>query len=127
MENNTMEIRHLPEIQAIAEYLRNMTFKRKAFGGVDTEDVLDHFSQVTLQYEAVISAFLAQSKDAARQDADMQARLARAEQENAQWDQYCRSLIQWHEGSIAQMRAHNDRMQRQLTALWGGGNTQGWS
>ena len=66
-------------------------------------------------------------RHAARQSADTQARSKRAEQESAQWDQNYRNLIQWHEGCIAQMRARNDRMQRQLTALWGGGNPQRWS
>ena len=55
-----MEIRQMPAIQEIAEYLRNMTFKRKWFGGCDLEDVLDHFSDVTQKYELVISTLLMQ-------------------------------------------------------------------
>jgi len=61
METNA-DIRQMPEIQAIAEYLRNMHFKRKLLGGVDPENVLDHFMQVTLQYEAILSVHVAREE-----------------------------------------------------------------
>ena len=127
MEKNTTDVRHIPEIQAIAEYLRGMTFKRKVFGGADPEDVLDHFSIVTLQYEAVVSACLMQNGDYAQLISGLEDRLAQMEQENAQWDHYCRSLIRWHEGNAAQLRAHNEQAQRQIMALWAGPDRQRWS
>jgi len=68
-------LRQLPEIQNIAEYLRNMEFRKKAFGGVDVESVLEHFSAVTLQYEAIISAFMQQADVYARRLAESQALL----------------------------------------------------
>ncbi|MDR2686281.1 MAG: hypothetical protein LBB75_00890 [Oscillospiraceae bacterium] len=68
-------LRQLPEIQNIAEYLRGMEFRKKFFGGVDAESVLEHFSAVTLQYEAVISAFMRQAEDYARRLAEAQALL----------------------------------------------------
>ena len=71
----TNALRQLPEIQNIAEYLRNMTFRKKLFGGVDAESVLEHFSAVTLQYEAIISAYMQQADVYARRLAEAQALL----------------------------------------------------
>jgi len=80
----------MPEIQSIAAYLRQMQFKRKAFGGCDEESVLDHISQITLQYEAVVSALLLSTEQSARQIAALQAQLeqyrqAQADQAQAIW------------------------------------------
>ena len=86
------DLRELPEIQNIAEYLRGMTFRKKAFGGYDIESVYEHFSAVTLQYEAIISAYMRQVDQYARQLAELQARAAPAvpaapqpQQQPAQW------------------------------------------
>jgi len=129
MEQNTADIRHTPEIQAIVEYLRNMKFKRKVFGGVDTESVLDHFSQVTLQYEAVISAYLAQCGEQARQIAALQSSLARAGQETAAIDNYCKQLAQWYESENARLREQlvwrQSSGQKQAAAFYAGAE-QGW-
>ena len=80
MELNS-NLRHMPEIQNIAAYLREMTFRHKAFGGCDEESVLDHISNVTLQYEAVLSMLLTRGDQAARQVAALQSALAQAEQD----------------------------------------------
>ncbi|MCL2494203.1 MAG: hypothetical protein FWE98_00930 [Oscillospiraceae bacterium] len=86
MKDELKELRHLPEIQNIAEYLRKMEFRRKLFGGVDPESVLEHFSAVTLQYEAVVSAFMRQAADSARRLAEAEARLRAGDAQSArQW------------------------------------------
>jgi len=71
----TKALRQLPEIQNIAEYLRGMEFRKKFFGGVDAESVLEHFSAVTLQYEAIISAYMRQADDYARRLVEAEALL----------------------------------------------------
>ena len=71
----TNALRQLPEIQNIAEYLRTMEFRKKFLGGVDAESVLEHFSAVTLQYEAIISAFMQQADAYARRLAQAEALL----------------------------------------------------
>ena len=60
-----VELRQMPEIQKIAKYLQTMSFKRRLFGGCDTENVLDHFAVVTEQYETIILTILAQQADSA--------------------------------------------------------------
>jgi len=75
----TNALRQLPEIQNIAEYLRGMEFRKKLFGGVDVESVLEHFSAVTLQYEAVISAYMRQADDYARRLAEARVLLQDSE------------------------------------------------
>jgi len=102
MEQNTAEIRNLPEIQVIAEYLRNMKFRRKLFGGCDEASVLDHIEKITLQYEAILSAHAAQREDDARELAELRARLARSEQENAAWNSYYRELVAWYDAMARQ-------------------------
>ena len=84
-------LRQLPEIREIASYLRNMTFKRKVFGGCDPESVLNHLYQVTAQYETIISSLLAQGGNA-RQVRELQARLDRAQRDNA--------MVRWYEESV---------------------------
>lgn len=118
MQQNIMDVRNMPEIQAIAEYLRSMTFKRKAFGGADPENVLDHFTNVTLQYEAVVSACLTQIDEQVRQITELGAGKMQLVRENAEWQKYCRDLAQWHEVSVTQLRAHNDQMNQQLMTPW---------
>ena len=118
MEQNTMDIRQMPEIQAIAEYLRNMKFKRKRFGGVDPESVLDHFSEITLQYEAIVSAYAMQCGRHAAQSVEFQSRIARMEREHAAYEAYYRELIQWYEGTNAYLKTHNEELQRQVATLW---------
>ena len=113
----TTDIRHIPEIQAIAAYLRNMEFKRRLFGGIDTEDVLDQVSDITLRYEAVISSYVAQCRQHSRQAAEWQDALAYTQQENAAMDQYYRELVQWHEGRAAWLQTHNDQLQREAMYL----------
>ena len=101
----TMELRQMPEIQVIAAYLRSMTFKKKTFGGCDTESVLDHFAAVSQQYEAILSAFLAQNQQNAFQIVTLQNMLAQKQQEDAvqAWQQ--QELVQWYEGTIAALQA----------------------
>ena len=107
----------MPEIQAIAEYLRHMTFKRRAFGGVDTENVLDHFSCVTLQYEAILSDYLARNREAARQIAGLQMELEQVRQKNMALNQYYRDLIWRHEEANVYLKTQNDWMQQQSMSL----------
>ena len=121
------DIRHLPEIQAIAEYLRNMEFKRKLIGGVSADDVLSHFSIITLQYEAVISACMAQSEEYVQQNTGLRSRISQLERDNAAWDQYCQDLKRWYEKNAAQQKAHNDQMQQQAMAQWAAMEQRKWA
>ena len=114
MERNTNDLRYIPEILAIAEYLQNMKFKHKMFGGVSTESVLDHFSQVTLQYEAIVSAYLAQCGEQTLQIAGLQGELERARQETAAGDAYCKRLAQWYEEAAARLREQNGQLRQLL-------------
>jgi len=77
------ELRQMPEIQNIAAYLRDMTFRKKAFGGCDTESVFEHFSVVTQMYEAIICAYMQQVDQYARQLGELQARPGHREGEYA--------------------------------------------
>jgi hypothetical protein len=79
-----------------------MTFRRKTFGGCDTESVLDHFVTVSQQYEAILSAFLAQNQQNACQIVTLQNMLAQKQQEDALQQQ---ALVQWYEGAIAALQA----------------------
>ena len=83
----TNELQQMPEIQNIAEYLRNMKFRKKTFGGCDAESVLEHFAAVSQMYEAIICANKQQVDQYARQLAALQARCAAKEEEQAaqQW------------------------------------------
>lgn len=48
------EIYLMNDMQEIAEYLKQMKFKKKIVGGCDKESVLDHFEEVTHKYEKII-------------------------------------------------------------------------
>jgi len=72
--DDVKELRQMPEIQNIAEYLRGMTFRKKTFGGYDIESVYEHFSAVTQMYEAIISAYVEQVDRYARELAVFQVR-----------------------------------------------------
>ena len=69
MKLRTDDIRQWPEINTIAEYLRNMEFKKKLFG-CDRENVLDHFLEVTKKYEAIISALFQELKRPLQEPSD---------------------------------------------------------
>ena len=127
MEQNPSDVRQIPEMQAIANYLQGMTFKRKPVGGVDADSVLQHFSQVAQQYEAIIADCLTRSRAYTQQAAGLQARLAQNEQENAAWDQYYRELAQWHESASAQLSEQNERLLRETMALQAAAGQQRWS
>ena len=130
MELNIANVRNMPEILAIVEYLQNMKFKRKVFGGVDSENVLDHFSQVTLQYEAIVSAYMAQCEQQAKEIVEQQFRLAETEQSNAAdtaWNQYYKDLVQWYEETNAGLQAQNKQMQQQLVTLWADRDRSRWN
>lgn len=114
MELNMEVIRRMPEIQAIAEYLRNISFKRRVFGGVDTEDVLDKLSDVSLQFEAIISVCMAQCKQHADRIFPLELQITQMEQES----EYYRELAQWHEGNTTWLQAQNDQLRQQANALW---------
>jgi len=85
------ELRQMPEIQNIAEYLRGMSFRKKAFGGCDVESVYEHFSTVTQMYEAIICGCMEQADINARQLAEFEVRhtqeeaAAAPQQEPPQW------------------------------------------
>ena len=67
------DFRQIAEIQRIAEYLSGMKFRKRLVGGVDEDSVLEHFSAVTLQYEAIISAYMQQADANARRLAEAQS------------------------------------------------------
>lgn len=90
-----MELRQMPEIQNIAEYLRNMEFKKKAFGGCAVESVLEHFSAVTQQYESIISAYMLQAQKQAQQTAILQGQLKQKERELATATAKLQEVMQW--------------------------------
>ena len=71
------DIRQIPEIQEIASYLRSMTFKKKVFGGCNTENVLDHFAELTQKYEVILNSLLMQTDWQARRITELQLELAR--------------------------------------------------
>jgi len=76
-----MELRQIPEIQKITEYLRDMEFKKKKFGGYSLESVLDHFDKITLMYERYITKLLDQITWQAEQNAAVQAEIMSRQQE----------------------------------------------
>ena len=115
MEQNT-ELRCMPEIQAIAEYLRGMKFKKKLMGGCSTESVLDHLSAITLQYEAIISAGLARERKQTQQIAQLSTELAWVRQENSANAEHQRRMTEWYEETIAWLQAQSNALQQQLAA-----------
>jgi len=121
-----MELRHVPEILAIVEYLQNMEFRRKVFGGIDVESVLDHISEITLQYDAILSNSDEQYNEQARQVAMLEATMAQAERDNAARDSHYRELIEWYENANAWLRAQNDQLYQQAMALWAEAEQSRW-
>jgi len=115
MEQNT-ELRGKPEIQAIAEYLRGMKFKKQLMGGCRTESVLDHLSAVTLQYEAIISAGLARERRQASQITQLEAELSWVRQEQNAGAEHQRRITEWYEENIAWLQAQTNALQQQLAA-----------
>ena len=103
MELNTMELRHTPEILAIVEYLQGMKFKRRVIGGIDVESALDHISEITLQYDALLSACGRENREQARQIVVLEGMLEQ---------------IEWFENANAWLRAQNDQLYQQAVALW---------
>jgi|GEM_PF-5832819 len=115
MEQNT-ELRGMPEIQAIAEYLRGMKFKKQLMGGCSMEGVLDHLSAITLQYEAVISAGLARERRQAYQITQLEAELSWVRQEHNAGAEHQRRVTEWYEENIAWLQAQSSALQQQLAA-----------
>jgi len=115
MEQNT-ELRSMPEIQAIAEYLRGMKFKKQLMGGCGMESVLDHLSAITLQYEAIISAGLARERRQACQITQLEAELAWVRQEHNAGTEHQRRITEWYEENIAWLQAQANALQQQLAA-----------
>ena len=116
----------MPEILAIVEYLQGMKFKRRVFGGVDVESVLDHISEITLQYDAILSNSDEQYNEQARQVAMLEATMAQAERDNAARDSHYRELIEWYENANAWLRAQNDQLYQQAMALWAEAEQSRW-
>jgi len=119
----TNALRQLPEIQNIAEYLRNMVFRKKIFGGVDVESVLEHFSVVTLQYEAIVSAYMRQADDYARRLVETEALLrGKQAQRAAPAQQPAPQPQPWYGGAPAYPQPQQPMQPQQLYASqdpWG--------
>ena len=70
------QIRNLPEIQAIAQYLRDMKLKKNLFGGCDKESVLDCILEVTKKYEAILVELFTRQERKDREIAFLQSELS---------------------------------------------------
>jgi len=70
------QIRNLPEMQAIAQYLRDMNLKKNLFGGCDKESVLRCILEVTKKYEAILVELFAQQERKDREIAFLQSELS---------------------------------------------------
>lgn len=127
MDLNNVELRHVPEILAIVEYLQGMEFKRRGFGGVDLESVLDHISMITLQYDAILSKCDEQYCEQVRQAAMLEAALAQAERHNAARDSYNRELVQWYTNANASLQAQYDQLYQQVMVLWAEAEQSRWA
>ncbi|MCL2884375.1 MAG: hypothetical protein FWF49_02670 [Oscillospiraceae bacterium] len=103
----------IPQLKEIEEYLRHMAFKKKAFGGCDTEDVLDHFSAITQKYEALISALMLQYGQYPQQVTALQAALAAQEQTSAQQVAALQAQIAGQQQAAQQVMALQAQMEEQ--------------
>ena len=105
----------LLEIHGVAnvtEYLRNMEFSRKLFGGCDYQEVWEHFAQVTSRYNNIILSLLPM-REQAMQAFELQDRLAQMEYEYEMLNHYCNQLRQWCE----HQQAENIQLKREAAAL----------
>ena len=68
------------DTREIADYLKNMSFKKKAIGGCDQEDVLDKFEDVTLLYQKILKDMDAKLEQATQVAEDAAAEIAQAKQ-----------------------------------------------
>jgi hypothetical protein len=114
-ESMTMRLRKMPEILEIADYLRELTFKHRVFGGCDENDVLDRISDITLKYEAVISSLLRQCDEL---EFAPHPELARLERERNSYESYYQNLVWQYEEANAHLRAQNAQLQHNNAALW---------
>jgi len=112
-----MELRQMPEIQKIAEYLRSMTFKKKLIGGCDTESVLDHFSVVTEKYENIILSILAQYGQHTQQNAVLQSELSQRKQMDVNIANRMREIINQYDRVIDSLYQQRDQQARQISML----------
>jgi len=112
-----MELRQMPEIQKIADYLRSMTFKKKLIGGCDTESVLDHFSVVTEKYENIILSILAQYGQHTQQNAVLQSELSQRKQMDVNIANRMKEIINQYDRVIDSLYQQRDQQARQISML----------
>ena len=87
------QVRQLPEIEAIEQYLREMQFKKKLIGGCTEESVLDCFAEVTKKYEAILVMLFAQQERKDCEIASLHRELTKQAQETPQ--DYADVLASW--------------------------------
>ncbi|MCL2107184.1 MAG: hypothetical protein FWH26_09060 [Oscillospiraceae bacterium] len=103
----------LPEIREIDAYLQDITFGRRLFG-CDPDSVQDCFAEVTRRYKAIIASLLSRQGQE-WQVQDLRERLAQLEKENSRLREWAR----WHEQTGAALRAENERLRQEISALCG--------
>jgi len=111
------DVKQMPEIQKIGEYLRNMQFKTKQFGGYDPKNVLDHFEAVTEKYESIIRSLVTQYGQCAQQNSALCAELTPLKQKNEDIVNRTAAIVRQYDSVIAAQNAKSDEQSRQLTAL----------
>ena len=48
------EVRELPEVREILQYMKNITFRKKVFFGYDKDDAMDHIASINQMYETAM-------------------------------------------------------------------------
>jgi septal ring factor EnvC (AmiA/AmiB activator) len=108
------QLRRIPEIRKIDEYLRGMTFERRLFG-CDLDDVQDCLTEVGRRYKAVIASLLPQQGQAWQQQ-ELRGKLAQLEQENMALNNGFQEWTQWYEQANKTLQAENERLRREAAA-----------
>ena len=112
------QIRNLPEIQEIAQYLRGMKLKKKLFGGCDEESVLNYILEVTKKYEAILVGLFAQLEQKDQEIALLRYELSiRPNESHTNYAAICAFWQEQCERQVDLMQRNLEHMVRTLEVL----------
>ena len=107
------ELMEIHGVANVTEYLRNMEFSRKLFGGCDYQEVWEHFAQVTQRYNRILRSLLPMRMQA-MEAFELQDRIERMSREYEALSRYCDELHQWY----AYQQEENNQLKQEAAALY---------
>ena len=106
-------VRSVKDIKDIAEFLNQMTFRKKIFGGCDQEDVLDQIETITLMYQKLLTDMNAKMAASVQTASTAGAEIEAARNETAAVRSELESLKVIHQQDEAQILS----LKNELTAM----------